>query len=305
MKNKGFTLLEILIAISILSTLMIFSNQSIQNAIKAKVKIHDRLQTDSALRDALRVMSRDIGLAYHYRDIETEYKELVKKSSQTGQQPNPQQPAGAVPTGGANPQQTAQQQMVAMITAWAQKDPDRKDPTTHFIGSSEEVHFATMNSAQISEDLPQADFIKVGYYLADCKNLDDSGPSSKCLVRSADPLIEGDITKNGPATRLLENVSEFKLRYIGKGKQDWVSDWNSKIGDAATKDNFPEAVEITITTLTPEAKAKGKPGMTMSISAPIHFHNNADKSQTAQGAQGGQPGAPGVPGAATIPGGNP
>jgi prepilin-type N-terminal cleavage/methylation domain-containing protein len=272
-KNSGFTLLELLIAISILAVLTVFSNQSIQNAMRAKVKIHDKLQDMSAVRDALRVMERDINLAYHYRDIETEYKELVKKNSQTTQTPPPQQPLGT-PLAPVQPNPIA-----AMITAWAQKDPDRKDPTTHFIGANEEIHFASMNSAKLSEETPQADFIKVGYYLTECRKPGGSGQSSKCLVRSSDPLIEGDITRNGPATVLLENVGEFKLRYIGKGKQDWVSDWNSKNGDGATKDNFPEAVEISITTSKMNEKLKVAKKISMQIVAPIRYPNNADKSQ--------------------------
>ena len=273
--SSGFTLLEVLIAISILATLMVFSNQSIQNAIKAKIKIHDKLTDMSAVRDSLRVMERDINLAYHYRDIETEYKELVKKgSSQVPQQP----PSGQPLPPGQPPQQNP---IAAMITAWTQKDPGRKDPTTHFVGSAEEIHFATMNSARLSEESPQADFIKVGYYLLDCRKPGGTGQSSKCLVRSSDPIIEGDITKNGPATVLLENISEFKLRYIGKGKQDWVSDWSTKSGDGATKGNFPDAVEISITTSKNDDKGNKPKIISMQLVAPIRYPNNEDKNQTA------------------------
>lgn len=253
----------------------------------------------SEVRDALRVIERDINLAYHYRDIELEYKELVKKGSQTtGQQSqqNPQQPGQPAPPPPQNP-------IAAMITAWSQKDPDRKDPTTHFVGAAEEIHFATMNSARMAEDTPQADFVKVGYYLTDCRKPGNQGNSSKCLVRSYDSLIEGDITKNGPATVLVENINEFKLRYIGKGKQDWVNDWSTKVSDTATKDNFPEAVEISITTLKTDEKTKKTKKFSMQVIAPIRNPNNADKSQQADG--GANPQNPNGPPPPTDTGGLP
>jgi prepilin-type N-terminal cleavage/methylation domain-containing protein len=294
--SNGFTLLELMIAISILATLMVFSNQSIQNGFRAKMKLHDQTEDMSSVRDALRVMEKDINLAMHFRDIEMEFKQTVQKSSAGGgpqAQTYPGQPVTpTTPAPGATPQQAQanQQQINQTLQQWLQQDPDRKDPTTQFVGSSDELHFITMNAPRMSEDIPQADFIKVGYYLSDCKKPGSTGMSTKCLLRSSDPLVETDVTKNGPSTVLLDNVTEFKLRYIGASKQDWVTDWNSKTGDAGTKDNFPDSVEISLTVTKGEGEKKKK--ISMQVIAPIRFANNPPPP-----AQAGAPGSAAQPGA--------
>lgn len=94
-------------------------------------------------------------------------------------------------------------------------------------------------------------------------------------MRRSGNTAEGDITKGGSSTVLLENVAEFSLRYIGKGKQDWVSDWNTKTGDGATKGNFPDAVEINV--LFKKGKDKKLKKISMQIVAPIHNPNNPEQ----------------------------
>lgn len=273
--------------------LMLASNQFIQNGLRAKVKIHDKVEQMSMVRDALRVMARDINLAYHFRDIESEYKQQVQKNAQSalGPQgtPQPGQPPPTTPP--PNPATTANQQsaIANAINTWTRPDPDRKDPTTQFVGSSDELHFITMNSSRLTEDVPQADFVKVSYYLGSCKKPGSTDTSGKCLLRSSDPLVEGDVTKHGPATILVENITELKLRYIGPNKEDWVSDWNSQAGDGGTKDNFPDAVEISLTMEKKEGQKKNK--VSMQIIAPVRYANNPP------------PGGTGVPGGPPPPGG--
>ena len=260
----GFTMLELLISLGILSTLVVFSNQSIQNALRSKVKLQEKLDNYSIVRDALRVIERDVNMAYHYTDIETEFKNIVKK--QTSQMPAGQAGAAQNPTA-----QQGIQALSSAVTSWTAPDSERKDPTTQFVGAAEEVSFITMGGARMQENEVQADFIKIGYALSNCKR-PGAVDSSKCLFRRASSLAEGDVTKGGASTLLIDNITEFKLRYIGKGKQDWVSDWNSKTGDASIKNKFPEAVEISLTMTKGEGEKKKK--ISMQIIAGVHFPNN-------------------------------
>ena len=276
----GFTLLEMVIAITIMAVLITFSNKAVQNGLRAKIKIQDQIDAYSAVRDALRVMTEDVGLAYHYRDIDQEFKNAVLTASKSqAQAPPPAAQPGQPPPTDPNAQARAQTQ--AALQQWQQKDPYRVDPTTQFWGSDAEMHFITMHAARLREDQQQADFVKVGYYLSDCKKPGDTGSSSKCLMRSETNAVEGDVKKNGPQTILAENVSEFKLRYIGQGKTDWVSEWDSKTGDGATQNNFPEAVEISLTTSKGEGDKRKK--VTMHTIAPVHFPNNVPSSGTSIG----------------------
>lgn len=263
--SRGFTLIELMITMAILATLTMLTAQSISQAIKAKVKLQDQIDDVSRMRDAIRLMERDINLAYHYRDLEKEMEQILKKrntpTNTSGQAiPPPQEitnPAGA-------------------------REVPRRDPATHFVGNGESFNTVTMNNARTVRNLPQADFIEVGYSLRDCKSLREDKGTSKCLWRRSTPYVDLDVTKGGDEVVLLENVSEFKLRYIGKGKQDWGTDWRTDAqGDGATKGKFPQAVEISLTV---EKKVKGKTKKySMQVIAPIHFVNNPEEAANAQG----------------------
>lgn len=277
MKNsRGFTLIELMITMAILATLTTMTAQSISQAIRAKIKLQDQIDDVSRMRDAVRLMERDINLAYHYRDIEKEMEQILKKKN--------------------NPQGTPGQ--ITPLPPEAQ-DPNlgrevpRRDPETHFVGNGESFNVVTMNNARTVRNLPQADFIEVGYSLRDCKSLRDDKASSKCLWRRSTPYVDLDVTKGGDEVVLLENVSEFKLRYIGKGKQDWGSDWRTDAqGDGATKGKFPQAVEISLTV---EKNEKGKSKKySMQVIAPIHFVNNPEEGANAQGNQSSWPQSQGL-----------
>lgn len=278
-KQQGFTLLEIIIVLVIMATLTILSSQSIQQAIRAKVKLQGQIDDVSQMRDSLKVMERDINLSFHYTDMETELRDLTKKKRLLLSQQN-RNTTTTVPASGASSGQTTQQGP----PPYNPNDPNdplnkkplnRIDPTTDFIGKENEIYFATLNSSQLNEDIAQADFIKVAYLLQSCKKPGDKTIASTCLIRRSSNIVEGDLTKGGDDVVLLENISEFKLRYFGKGKQDWVNAWSSKENDGATKGKFPEAVEISLSIEKPAAKGElKKKSISMQIVVPIRFPNN-------------------------------
>ncbi|ASD64043.1 type II secretion system protein GspJ [Bdellovibrio bacteriovorus] len=281
--NRGFTMIELMITITILGTLTMLTAQAIQQAVKAKVKLQDQIDDVSRMRDGLRLLERDINLAYHYRDVEKELEQLMKKknnnsSNQNGTIPDSSIP-GVIPGGQITNDMHEQPE---------QREVPRRDPETHFVGNNESINFVTMNNARTVRNTKQADFIEVGYALRDCKSLREGGGSSKCLWRRSSPYVDLDVTKGGDEVALLENVSEFKLRYMGKGKQDWANDWRTDAqGDAATKGKFPQAVEISLTV---EKKTAGKSKKySMQLIVPIHFPNNPEEGANAQGNQSSWP----------------
>lgn len=262
--SSGFTLIEVLIVVAILATLTLLSGQSIQQALKSKVKIQNQIDEVSQVRDALKIIERDINLAYHYRDFETEMLKLVRGQGPTtttlpGTPPIPPDPSDPL----------------------NQPKPNRIDPTTQFVGKADSLYFATMNASRLSAEAAQADFVKVGYYLENCRKPGSDQPSTQCLIRRESILVEGDVTKGGRPVVLLNGIKEFSLRYLGEGKQDWVEDWSTVQNDGATKDRFPEAVEVSLSV--------DKISMQMVI--PVRFPNNAPR-----GNPNAPPSLPGAPG---------
>ena len=307
--SRGFTLLEVMIVLVIMSTLTVLSSQAIQQAIKNKIKLQDQIDDMSQVRDALKVIERDINLAFHYTDLELELKEAIKKKRQelcknasatTTTQPGYPPPSSTTTTlPGAKPGCAPED-----LNSPPKKPEHRADPVTQFIGKENELYFATLNASRLSEGISQADFIKVGYLVQSCKKPGaDSGPGISCLVRRSSNVVEGDITQGGEDVVLLEDVTEFKLRYFGKGKQDWVNEWDSIKGDAIAKNRFPDAIEISLKI--EKGKDTKKKKISMQIVVPIRFPNNIyqDSLNAAakQNPAGGNP--PGAPGAG--PGGGP
>jgi prepilin-type N-terminal cleavage/methylation domain-containing protein len=268
--SRGFTLLELMIVLVIMATLSVLSSQSIQQAIKSKIKLQRQIDEVSRIRDALRVIERDVNLAFHYTDLESELREANKRRIQAllvGSGTSTTKP------GDPNPQTDPRPIYQNLLNQLNQTPESRGDPTTHFVGKDNEMHFATLNAARLAESNLQADFIKVGYGLQSCQRPGKGGSSSNCLVRRTSNIVEGDITKTEEDTVLLTDVSEFKLRYLGKGKQDWVSDWDTAQGDAVTKGRFPDAVEISLA-VEKGADNEKKKKVSMQIVAPIRFSNN-------------------------------
>lgn len=289
---RGFTLIEVVIAMTIMAVLTVFSTQSIQQGLKSKAKIQQMIDDMSQVRDTLRVIERDVNLAYHYRDIEMEFLAEVACRSKPQNQAAPGAPApGGVPQPTVPTAPGASQQVSAACLNAFPNDPkikekyrNRKEPTTQFEGKAESLDFVTMNVSRIAESQVMADFAKVGYSLKSCKKIDGSREAGQCLVRRFSTIVEGDVTKGGENTILVDNVTEFKLRYFGKGKQDWNSSWSSTAGDAVTKDNFPQAVEISLTIEKPtEANKDKKKKVSMQIVAPIRNPNNKEKENTGGG----------------------
>lgn len=303
--KKGFSLVEILIVLMILATLGTLVSRSISQAVKAKLKIQDQIDQSSRLRDATKLMERDIQLAFHHQDWEKELQDLVKKKSKAtpaSKSPNPAGRTGSQPAASLGEAMFAGQQAAGQAPGQAtdeeKREVPRVDPVTHFVGSSDALDFVTMNQMHIARESLQADFLEVGYSLKECRSTDGKS-SSNCLWRRSSKLVDADVTKGGDEMVLLENVSEFKLKYLGQGKQDWVEDWKTNSSqDLNVKNKFPWAVEISLTT---EKKVDGKKSRKYSLQVvvPIHFPNNKEEKPAgaAENALGGA-----APGGATTPG---
>ncbi len=259
--HKGFSLLEVILAVMMLSTLTVLSTQALSRALKARSKIQVEVDDVSALRDSMRMIRTDLNLAYHHRDFEKEIDDLVKKAPA---------PKGS-PQGFAPPPTTQQAPPTPRQTK-------RYEPDTHFVGTDDNLNFITMNNGRMTANLLQADFIEVGYSLKECRNLTKSELSSKCLFRRTQSILDDDVKTGGQEIVMLENVNEFKLRYIGDGKQDWANAWDStnNSSDAVTKSRFPDAVEVSITIK--RAIEQKEKTYSMQFVIPIHFPNNPDKS---------------------------
>ncbi|MGE3758331.1 MAG: type II secretion system protein GspJ [Pseudobdellovibrionaceae bacterium] len=288
----GFTLIEVMISITILASLMVLAAKTFQGATESKKKIQTNLDEVSVVRDALKILELDINRAFHYRDIEKEIETLAKKASKSTKS---KASTGVGSNGSGAPPVTPPIDPGASQDGGDPNNPDAIDPTlspeeqevakkrispvTFFMGSDNKIDFVTLNADRMIKDAQQADFAEVNYFLDKCQNK-ATDVSSNCLLRRTVYIVGPEPAPEieGKKQVLLENVSEFKLRYMGEGKQDWVTEWKTgEGGDGVTKGRFPDAVEVSLT-VTPDPK-QTKKKVSMQIVVPIRFPNNPQRKQ--------------------------
>lgn len=255
-RASGFTLIEVIVAMAIMAFLSIFTVQSIQRALNTKSKVQKDIDRNATVRDALRIMERDINMAFNYRDP---YIELYNKAQDARSKGG----TGTGTTSGSQLTPQQQQQQLLQQQQQANADPEKykkKTPkqVSQFIGDTQSLDFTSLSNIRMMEESKMSQQAEVGYSLKACRRRSNQEQSSNCLWRRISNYIHDDITKEGQQTVILENVEEFKLRYLGPGKDDeWVDTWmTNERGDDTTKNKFPYAVEITIAVKDNAAKDK-------------------------------------------------
>jgi prepilin-type N-terminal cleavage/methylation domain-containing protein len=299
--QNGFTLLEVMVALGILAVLTVATSNAITSGLQNKAKFQADVARESGVRDALAIMQADVAAAFHHRDIIVAMMNDVSKGKQNSglnSGANPNDPMGGIIQNpqGQNPQ-TGQPGQPQQGQNQPQADPNQALPPprptpvnlTGFVGDSSSMFFTVRNNARMIRDSKESDQAKVGYYVRDCKSHTSIGKGTKCLVRALSPVLDDDVTKTGPETVLLENVTEFKLLYIVPGAEEPVEKWKvGAIGREKTDEqNFPLAVEISLA-VHDLNNPKDKP-FSGSVLAPIHFPNNPPKKNSDN--QGGEQGA--------------
>ncbi len=261
--NKGFTLIEVILAITILSTLSVISTIATSRALKSKRKIQTEVETVGALRDSMRIIRNDINLAYNHSDFELDILDESKKKTA---------PPAAAPQPGLGGQP------VPPPPPEIPKPSNRTSPATYFVGDEKSINFVTMNNGRMSANEAQADFIEVGYFLKNCNIITgDQGrgePTKKsqgtnCLYRRTQKIIDQDVTQGGIETMMIDDVTEFSLKYLVEGKLDWLKEWKA---NKKRYNIFPDAVEVTLA-IEKEFEGKSKK-YSIQYVIPVHFPNN-------------------------------
>jgi prepilin-type N-terminal cleavage/methylation domain-containing protein len=296
-KARGFTLIEVVVAIAILAVLSMYSAQAIHRAVHAKVKIEKDIDRVSVVREAMKVMERDINLAFNYRDINVDLYNAVGAARQQAQQTKTTPQAG-VNNPSVTPAQAAQTGQQAPLAPFV---PKKQILLTQFMGSEKDLYFTTVSNIRTQADVQESDQSAVGYFLKDCSNWINKSLHSNCLIRRVNPILTDDVTTGGVETPLLENVTRFELRYLGPGKEkEWIKDWYSdgKGGEDWMKGKFPYAVEITIETRNKNIENDKPTAMTWV--AALRFPNNPEPSASPP-VPGANPGVTNGQPAATPP----
>jgi prepilin-type N-terminal cleavage/methylation domain-containing protein len=252
MNRNGFTLIEVLIVTLIMAVLASLTAQTINRSTLIKAKLQKGIAQQSAVRNALNVIERDLSLSFHYRDPNTEAINQIRKRQRD-----------LLAAGQTDPNQ-----------APPQGEPENLDPISYpevtlFQGNPDRVSFTALSNVQTNPDQGESDQMEVSYYTESCRSIANSKESSTCIFRRTYHILDGNLDEGGEPVVILENVKNLRFRYFGDGKDDWVETWRSGEGaDDATRGRFPLAVEIMI-----ENEEDGKK-VVMTTVAQLRFPNN-------------------------------
>lgn len=258
-KAKGFTLIEVIMAMFIMSALTVLVSGTIRSSVKNKQKLSNRIYVQSMLYDTLRIMKMDIEKAFNYRDVFYQIERqaiqkmnAAKNNSQGNNNNNQQQPSGLQ----------------------LPKQPLR---LTHFIGKQDSIHFTSLNHFRTNYNAQESNQMEVGYFVDNCTSR-NSKQQTKCLWRRYQPNIDDEVDEGGEKSVIAEDISEFKISYRGddfqKDKEpEWLDEWRSdNKGRPDHRDKFPHQVMINL-----KIEDNSKTGGTTlkeTIVVNIHFPNN-------------------------------
>lgn len=293
--QRGFTLIEVMVALLILAGLSVLMAQSVRAGLQNRQKVQRQIAEESIIRDAMRLIASDIGAAFHHRDytVATYNKilELRKKKAAAG------------PTGTSTPAAGAPTPTPGAAATPAQPDPlasatplPTPQQLTALVGNSDQLTFTTRNHVRRFVDAKESDQATIFYFLRSCRSGENNKYYSSCLVRleRTEPTNEFPLSppdeEDSQAQVLVPYVTEFKLRYIAVGMSDYTDTWDSRAesSNPVTRGNFPDAVEVSLTVHNkedPNSKLKS-----LTWLAPVRHSNNPDESEKTAGSSP-QPGA--------------
>ncbi|MCB0378836.1 MAG: prepilin-type N-terminal cleavage/methylation domain-containing protein [Bdellovibrionales bacterium] len=262
MKANGFTLVEVLISMVIMSFLALVVATSIRTSVQNKQKIEARMRDQTRLYDALRVMKMDIERAFNYQDVFFEIENLAiqqleLEKQKTGAPPSPPRPA--------------------------------PPHLTHFLGEESSLHFTTLNHFRTRYNAKESDQIEVGYFLDGCTP-PGSKTSTKCLWRRYSTVIDDRVDEGGKKIVVAPYVTKLRFSYRGNEEnEEWKSQWRSdNKGRPDHQRKFPYQVKIEMEVHDSEDKSASKYTETMVVN--VQFPNNEPYMQGQGNQQANQQG---------------
>lgn len=292
-QEKGFTLVELLISLTILAFIGYFTSESMRTSTQRSQKIRDNIELSREVKAAARVIKGDISRAYNARDIYIAvYNEAQRERVREWQrnQQNPQQNQNANnsndpddPNNPNPPQGDENNNSQGEAQQGNQTPPPPYEPrtelvVTHFLGEKDKIDLATISGVQIRKNVKASDLIEVGYYLQDCRRRAKRDETTRCLWRRISYYLDGEVNVGGESSVLLEDVTKFELKYLRfRGEEvEWIDRWLSdQNGDDMTRDALPLAVQLELEVERAlDKQGENKQRLNTITYIPINFTNN-------------------------------
>lgn len=222
--SAGFTLVEVLLAITILATIMGVITASTISMFNTRELLQQRAERTQMVHNALDRISRELAMAY-------------MAGPEHGGEELPGTPPPPVSADSA--------------------DAVRRDEPVQFglIGKEESVHFTSFAHTRTQPNERASHHAEIGYFIRSERD-DDAGGIVKRLMRREDTTLDDKLDRGGSIQVMLPEIEELKLEYWDPGavrlgtleelaQGRWVSDWDTTRREFSGR--LPSRVRITIT----------------------------------------------------------
>jgi len=216
---KGFTIVEVMIAVGILAALSGLMWSSISSLYKTRDIVEERTARMQAVRITMDRLSREIASAF----------------------------VAGPEFGGLDLPGEENEDIDTMSSRATPK---------HFgmLGEDDAIHFTGFSHQRTVEGERAGYGAEIGYFLRNDR--DDEGNQIRVLMRRVDVSFDDDLTRGGVIQRVLEDVEDIEFKYWDPGSTElgtleeiaegrWVSRWDTSRREFAGR--LPTRVQIRLT----------------------------------------------------------
>ncbi len=222
--QKGFTLLELLIAISILAFISIGVYQITAKTFSMRSKLGADAEFYNLVRGSLDLMRRDLIHIYTPQlsalPASLSQKQVVNAGDNTF---DPGQPTAY----------------------WSLKVNNFNIRPSRFAGDNKSMTFISNGHVRLYEDIPESEFTKLKFEIQD----DDVNKAEglKAITRISDPNAFPDENRKSDTEQtlvILRRVKFARFRYLDGEQDQWFDTWDSS--RAEMQNRFPSLIEVSI-----------------------------------------------------------
>lgn len=247
--NQGFTLIEILISITLLVVISISIYQSTTQTYRYRDVLVREGDFYNSIRLSMGMMERDVALLFSPVSMNPNQKSPLT-ASQPGDSdpfapgandplPVPQQPDAAY-------EQLMQSELAQVSDHWLPVTDKSASRASRFVGEAQKLTFISSSHQRLYKNYPESEFAKIAYELRDDRS-EDAMEGTKILFKIEDPNAFDDIEKREKTAKaypILPGVKSLKFRFYRKDKKVWETKWDNSKDDQ--KDLYPDLVEISL-----------------------------------------------------------
>lgn len=235
---RGFTMLEVMISLSILASLTAIVWVSVNNMFRARDFMTERYQRFQVIRVALDRMNSELSSAY------------IAGPSFGAEERGEEAASDDAPEDGSN-ESVRQQRENAEAELRARREPVQFG----MVGRDDEVNFTSFAHMRMFRDEPTSYHAEIGYFVE--RRRTEDGDFAKSLMRREDTTLDDDITEGGKVYVLIPEIEEVEFEYwdpgeteLGQSQEDrargdWVDDWDTRNDEY--RDRLPTRIRITVT----------------------------------------------------------